>query len=1187
MFEAFRVPSIHGLQSLLTAARADLAQGLKVQVAGVSETLAQLTVLGLAADANIRRIVVVLPTPKALPAWTQFVDYALARSPIGRQGAVLPYYSSYGNDRFINPNLARRQRLFALSILGSTTPSLVVTTAPALGQRTLTPSALEAANLRLKPGDEHDQDVLIAKLEDMGYLPAQTIEEEGTYAVRGGILDVFPVNRDDPVRIELIGDSVVSIRSFAVGDQKSKTTLTGALIAPAYEAITPVSSRKDDAQALFNTLLEQGVVAADRDGMLAQFQQGLKFAGFDMFLPIFRAESGSGLDHLGADTVVIFPEGEEPCIEHYKTHYEAIVGDCRKDLERQRPALPPPSHFETPEMLAARLVALPRIIEFGNPYASGSTRLYRMEARAVIDGAPQSGSFGAELFDKWTLVIESVLKKEGAAVAIFAHHEEQIERIANLLGHRGLKPTIDPDLLAKLGRGELGFGGLGGVFIGRGDLVSHAWLDDASVLIIPEQVLFGSRPRKVKPASQKLQNYLSSFADLKVSDLIVHAQHGIGRYRGLTTLTVAGITSDFLILEYSGNDKIYLPVDRLSLLQRYSAGSETSDVHALDRLGGGAWEKRKGKVKGAVRDMADELLKLNARRAVARGIAFGPADDTFLKFEASFPYEETEDQLRAIHDVEADLRSGKPMDRLVCGDVGFGKTEVAIRAAMRTVLEGHQVLVLVPTTVLCYQHYRTFRDRLERYGVRVAQVNRFVKPDDMKAATEGLKSGAVDILIGTHRILSKDIAPRRLGLLVVDEEQRFGVTHKEKLKELKAGAHVLTLTATPIPRTLHMSMVGLRDISIIATPPHDRLSVKTYISRFDQVLIRDAIEQEVRRGGQVFFVHNRVEDIEEMRLFIKTLVPGAEVRIGHGQMKEHQLEAVIVDFLEQKFPILLCTTIIESGVDMPTVNTLIVTRADRFGLAQLYQLRGRVGRSHLQAYAYFLTPAEERLTDDGKKRLDVLAAHQELGAGFQIASHDLELRGSGNLLGGQQSGHAAAVGLELYTELLEAAIHELRGEPAKERIDTEIKIPVSAIIPPEYVPGETQRLHLYKSLFAADSEEVLRSLRQELVDRFGPMPAECALLFKVARLKQQLRDLGALRLTAGKGVFEIRFSVLPTSQAEHLMKVVARQPKRYKLAPDNRLLMFHEVPERPNLAEQDAMLAALSALVDPLAEGGI
>ncbi len=1182
------MPSVFGLHSLLRGAATDLAQGRNVQVAGVSEALAEWLVLALARGSNspetkaFRHLVVVLPTAKSLPPWSHFLDQAIASlgDETGLRGAVLPFFSCYGNDRFINPSLSRRQRIYALSQLSNGEQrNVIITTAQALGQRTLAPSVMAGAAVRLQKDTEYDQDDLIARLDDLGYTPSPAVSEEGAYAVRGGIVDVFPMNADDPLRLEFVGDALASLRCFSVDDQKSKHTVERAVICPAYEALAFAANRKDDAQRLYNTMLEQNVVAADRQGMLSQFQQGVKFSGFDMYAPLFRVEAASSLSYCGPDTLLLFPEGVDACLERYEALYEAISSDYQRDLDRQRASLPPEEHYTPPADFAAALRGRSPHVEFGNPFASAESTLYRVEARLKVAGAPESASVGAELFDKWLLVIDGILKKDGT-VAILAHHDEQIDRISNLLVHRGFKPKLTPALMGQVLDGVVP----PGISIGKGDSASHLWLDEQNLLILPELALFGSKAKIVKPASQKLQNYLSSFADLKVGDLVVHVQHGIGRYRGLTSLTVLGLTSDFLILEYAGGDKIYLPVDRLSLLQRYSAGSEAgAAMYPVDRLGGLSWERRRARVKGAVKDMADQLLKLQAQRAIARGMAFSAPDDSYVKFEAGFPYDETEDQTRAIHDVEADLRSGRPMDRLICGDVGFGKTEVALRASLRTVLEGAQVLVLVPTTILCYQHYRTFSSRLEAHGVRVAQVNRFVSAADIKAATNGLQSGAVDVLIGTHRLLSKDVKPKRLGLLVIDEEQRFGVSHKESLKELRAGAHALTLTATPIPRTLHMSMVGLRDISIIATPPQDRLAVKTYISRFDETLIKDAIEQEIRRGGQVFFVHNRVEDIEEMRLYLKSLVPHLDIRVGHGQMREHQLERVIVDFLEQKFPILLCTTIIESGVDMPNVNTLIVNKADRFGLAQLYQLRGRVGRSNLQAYAYFLTPPEERLSDEGKKRLDVLAAHQELGAGFQIASHDLELRGAGNLLGGEQSGHAAEVGLELYTEMLEAAIHELRGEPVKERIDTEIKIPVSALIPAEFVPVETQRLHLYKSLFAADSGEDLAVLRQDVADRYGPLPAEFARLFKVARLKQLLRRLGALRLTAGRGVFEIRFAPLGETQIDHLLKAAAHRPESYKLAPDAKLLLFLDYPASPSAAQQDEMLQALIGLVDPLA----
>lgn len=1178
------MPSVFGLQNLLRGIESDLAQGRKVQVAGASETLSELLLLGLAAghiQVRSQHLVVIVPTSKDLVSWSQFLESAAlgfnASEPV--DGSVLPYYSSYGNDRYINPALSRRQRIYTLSKLhASPRRTITLTTLMGLGQLTFGPEALRKSTLELVVGADYDQDALISAFEDLGYTPAPSVAEEGTFAIRGGIIDVYPVNSVLPARLELLGDTLSSLRLFSPSDQKSKKTLGSLSVVTAYEAFTPRATRKDDAQRLYNSLLEQKIAPADRDGMLLQFQQGVRFAGFDSLSPLFREGRFSAFDHLGSGAVLFFPASKERCCQAYDDFYASIQASQEKDAANSRLALPVDQHFLRPNEALERLDKSPYLVEIGNPFASSNASLYRIESRQVINGAPVGGPMGAELFDKWADVAADMLKRQDGTVGILAPHDEQIERIQNLLAHRDLRPEFKADLLADIVRGQVQ---PGRIFIGKGDLASHIWLDDQNLLVIPEGAIFGIKSRKAKPESRKLQNYLSSFADLKVGDLVVHVQHGIARYQGLTSLTVQGVSSDFLVLEYDGGDKIYLPVDRLNLLQRYSGG-ESGAHRAIDKLGGPGWDKRKARVKGAIRDMADQLLKLNAKRALAKGHAYGPASDDYLKFEAEFPYEETEDQIRAIHDVEADLRSGRPMDRLVCGDVGFGKTEVALRAAMRTVLEGLQVLVLVPTMVLCYQHFRTFQSRLERHGVRVARIDRFIKSDEAKAALTGLKQGTIDVLVGTHRMLSQDVVPRRLGLLVVDEEQRFGVTHKERLKELKAGAHVLTLTATPIPRTLHMAMVGLRDISIIATPPENRLAVKTYIARFDEALIKDAIEAEIKRGGQVFFVHNRVEDIEQLRTFLMTLVPGVAVRIGHGQMREQQLEKVIVDFLDQKFQVLLCTTIIESGVDMPNVNTLIVDHAERYGLAQLYQLRGRVGRASMQAYAYLLTPSKGRISEDGLKRLDILAAHQELGAGFQIASHDLELRGAGNLLGGEQSGHAAAIGLELYTEMLEQAIHEIQGEPAKERIDTEIKLPVSAFIPPFFVGEESQRLQLYKNLFAVDTEDELRSLRQEVIDRFGPLPPECVLLFRIARLKQHLRSLGVLRLSYGKGVFELRFPKLLDHQIDRIIKVTARQPDRYKLGPDGRLLLFHAHSDKPSPAEQDALLSTLMSRLDPL-----
>ena len=1177
--------SVFGYRGLIDTIGACLKKGRRVQLAGASDVLAELIVTSLScARSEITSpLVVVVPSAKDMSPWLNFVGNLSAvmnSNGANLRTAVLPFFSSYGNDRFINHAISRRQRVYALAQLRDPCgPLIVVTTLQALAQLTLPVIEVTQSCLSLATGLELDQDVLISQLEDLGYLPSAAVNEQGNYAVRGGIVDVYPANQELPLRLEFVGDLLSSIRVFDPSDQKSKGTTDSSVIFPAYEVLTPTSARKEQTQVLFNHLLEHEVPAVDRDGVVSQFQLGVKFHGFDMFTPIFRQSSMSTMAAIVPSANFFFPTSIESCTDAFNSFFENICEHFDSDKGKRLGALPPESHFTPPGELATELTGLSRVIECGNPYASDTAEFLRLEARFVLPGAPINKSQGAELFDKWLELISRILADQNGTVVLIAQHEEQRERMLNLLTHRGFKPQIEPDILLQLATASK-FGP--GIYIGSGSLSSHLWLEDQTCLVLPEQVLFGIPPRRPKPASQKLQNYLNSFADLKVGDLVVHVQHGIGRYTGLTTLSVAGLNNDFLLIEYAGGDKVYLPVDRLSLLQRYSSGGEIGGHHSLDKLGGLGWERRKAKAKGAIQDMADKLLRLHAQRSLASIRPFSPADDEYLKFEAEFTYDETEDQLRAIHDVEADLVVGKPMDRLVCGDVGFGKTEVALRAAMRTVLEGAQVLVLVPTTVLCYQHYRLFKSRLESHGVRVAQVNRFVSSAAIKEATAGLASGSIDVLIGTHRLLSKDVKPKKLGLLVVDEEQRFGVGHKEKLKELRAGAHVLTLTATPIPRTLHMAMVGMRDISIIATPPHDRMAVKTYIARFDETLIKEAIEQEIRRGGQVFFVHNRVEDIEEVRLFLKTIVPGVDIRIGHGQMAEHQLERVILDFIEQRFQVLLCTTIIESGIDMPNVNTLIVNHAERFGLAQLYQLRGRVGRSNQQAYAYFLTPPAESLSDDSRKRLDVLAAHQELGAGFQIASYDLELRGAGNLLGGEQSGHAAAVGLELYTEMLEDAIQTLRGEPVADRIDTEIKLPVAALIPVSYIQSEPQRLQMYKKLFACETEAELRGLKQEIQDRYGALPAPTTLLFKVARLKQQLKSLGALRVTAGKGVCEIKFAPLGDKMIDTILGTISRQPGRYKLAPDHRLLLYLNIPVNPSVEDQENLIGELSRLVAPL-----
>lgn len=1178
---------VRGVDSLIRHVLADLRQGHDVQVSDGSEALGQLMIWARVRECQSEvgalrssQLLVVVPTARDMAPYLNFARHCSTIAAASIPVHALPAFSLWGFERFINPALERRQRISAMAQLAGQGDSVLVTTIKGLAQFTLPRDSFEKAEVEICVGDEWDLEELFRRLEDLGFHKAMTVEEEGAYAVRGGIVDCWSMSMDLPVRLEFRGDLVVGIRAFSPVEQRSVYEVGSVRLVPCFEVLTPSVSRSLDSQTFYNGLLERQIAAADRDGMLKAFQLGVRFSGFEMFSPLMRRSQVTALEWLRTNDLVFFPNGIDAAVSAFIADLDKMKAGYAADRKAGRPAVEPLEHFAAwgsrQEFLQACKSSF-RILEFGNPYSQAGKQAYRIEGRLTLEGAPLPGQASEEHFEKWVEFIRAVCEGREVTVVILAHQEEQLGRLASLLVHRGLGSKRISDLLSQLESNQLV---AGTIYLGLGDLASHIWLDEHNVLIVPEQNLFGVRSRPKKAASAKLQNYLSSFTDLKVGDLVVHAQHGIGRYQGITALSLSGTNSDFLVVEYHGGDKVYVPVDRVSLLQRYSASAEGSSTHLVDKLGGAGFEKRKAAVKKVIKDMAEELLKIEAKRRMVQGYLIEGKDDTYTQFEAEFPYEETEDQARAIEDALADLASGRPMDRLICGDVGFGKTEVAMRAAMMAVLHGYQVLVLVPTTVLCYQHFRTFSERLETHGIRVARADRFVASRDIKSALLGLEQGRVDVLIGTHRILSKDIRPAKLGLLVVDEEQRFGVQHKERLKALKAKAHILTLSATPIPRTLHMAMIGLRDISIIATPPQDRMSVKTYIAQFDETLIKDAIQQEVARGGQVFFVHNRVEDIELQKAMLAALLPDLEIRVGHGQMAESALEKVIVDFIEKKFQVLVCTTIIESGIDMPNVNTLIVNRADRYGLAQLYQIRGRVGRANLQAYAYFLTP--KHITDEARERLSVLVAYQDLGAGFQIASHDLELRGAGNLLGAEQSGQVAAVGLELYTEMLEQAINALRGVEVDEKIDCEIKLPVSVRIPKEYIAHESHRLQLYKELFSKAEADELATMREEMRDRFGEPPFEVDMLFRLARLKQVLKALRCVRLTGGATHCELRFSALSEKQVERLAKAVRAHPHIYHLTPDFRLLLAINAAASSDSNQQKLLIQTLIEHLEPL-----
>jgi transcription-repair coupling factor (superfamily II helicase) len=1160
----------------------------QTRIVGATDAHAQY--LALTCIQQSQKTIIVLPTFREVSQWASIfaANDALLRD-FDAEAAILPFWSLWGADRFVNQMLTKRQRVHALSaLLDPERRVVILTTLQGLGQKSISPERFSERVRKFSVGEHLDQDNFLEYLDVSGYRSASAVEEEGVYSARGSIIDVFSPNYQDAIRFEFNEESVSSIRMFSVDDQKSRKSIQSITVVPALEMFILPSERKAARQKVYDYLLSlTNVPTHDIDGFMEAYNRSSNSSQFDILAPLLCSESATGFDFAQKAAAVIFPKTIDACKKSYLDSQFDFERAWELDVQGNKISLNPNQHFEPLDKILERVTSQKSIVDIGSPLISAGAVDAVVELTTAFQGISGHMSAAAR-FDQWFSAIESIVRIDHGTVIIFASNLEHQNRIESLLNHRAMSCTKVTSVAQSHFDSSAKPQSSGQIIISIGDLSNWIWLDEDRTLFLPEHELSGIAPKKVRTSSSRLKNYLSSFRDLKVGDLVVHILHGIGRYQGMSTMKVANILGDFLQLEYFGGDKIYLPVDKLNLLQRYSSSGDADSSASLDRLGSGGWERRRLKVKQSVKDMADKLLKLQAERAVSKHHVYAKPNDDYFKFESEFPYEETEDQLKSIQEINHDLEASSSMDRLICGDVGFGKTEVALRAAFRVVSEGLQVLILVPTTILCYQHFRTFSDRLGRHGIKVGQLNRFVSAKTVKEVLDGLATGRIDVVVGTHKILNKSLKVKRLGLLIVDEEQKFGVIHKERLKELRAGADILTLTATPIPRTMHMAMLGLRDISIISTPPHNRLSVRTFVAKFEESLIKTAIEQEVARGGQVFFVHNRVEDIAEITAFVKSLAPKAEVRFAHGQMKEQDLERTIIDFIELKFDVLVCTTIIESGVDMPNVNTMIVNNADRFGLAQLYQMRGRVGRSSMQAYAYFLTKNPGDLSDDARKRLEVLSMHQELGSGFQIASHDLEIRGAGNLLGVDQSGHASEVGLETYTDLLNEAIAELKGqEPPPQKIDTEIKLPVTAMLNQNYVPAEGQRLQLYKSLFSVDSFSEIEVLESEVEDRFGPLPDDAKKLFGIARIKYILSQAGAHQISLDRnvGAFEVKFGSLQERQIDIMIKVVNQSPASYRLSPDYRLFIYWDALREHNatsLKELD-LISGLIDLLNPIA----
>jgi transcription-repair coupling factor (superfamily II helicase) len=915
--------------------------------------------------------------------------------------------------------------------------------------------------------------------------------------------------------------------------------------------------------------------------LLEQIDEGELFFGIEALAPAFHAGMVSLFDYLPADALCVVEDPEsvveearrqasrlrEAAAARHVEHRLALpAGDFVLGEEEAAAALAGRRRLELRKVEIARFSpapdAAPRIHVASEPHTSLRAELQRARA----DAGKDEGDLGRPLRDR----IRAWLDR-GHRVRIVAHNRTHADRLVALLRALGLA--------ADIGRGAgADVFTEGGVTLAvlTGTLKRGFVLPADRLVLVAEEEIFG--PRALREARPVTTPALGDLGEIAEGDAVVHDEHGIGRYRGLKKLVVRGVPQDFMHLEYDGG-VVYVPVYRIGLVHRY-AGGEASEVK-LDKLGARTWQEKRRRVTAEARKIAEELMQLYAQRAALAGHAFPGPDPVFRAFEETFPFEETPDQGKAIETVLADMQNGVPMDRLICGDVGYGKTEVALRASLLAVLGGKQVAILAPTTVLAEQHFMTFGDRFADFPVRVAVLSRFRSKGEQQATVAGLAEGKIDVVVGTHRILSRDVRFRDLGLLVVDEEQRFGVSHKERLKELRTQVDVLTLTATPIPRTLQMAMGGLREISIIATPPADRLAIRTFVCRFDRELLGDAVRRELARGGQLFFVHNRIEDIGEWAAKVRELAPeGTRIAIGHGQMAEGELEKVMVDFVDGRYDVLVCTTIIESGLDIPRANTMIVNHADRFGLAQLYQLRGRIGRSRERAFCYLVVPEETRMTPDAKQRLAVLQRFTELGAGFQVATHDLEIRGAGELLGERQHGSVAAVGFDTYARILEEAVAELKGEPIKPEHDPEISVDVPAFLPDDYVPDTGQRLDFYRRLAQARDEDGVRATLAELEDRYGPLPDEARLLGEVMIDKTLVRALGALGYELAPGRIVLALGTETALEPSKVTKLVTGKASRFKLTPDMRLsYSFTEAEKDDRMGAARSRLEQLVGLV--------
>ena len=1070
----------------------------------------------------------------------------------------------------------QEQRAAALWKLATGAVDIVIAPAEAAALRLFDRDYYAGLAVTVRRGEEVDLEVLTGHLASVGYTQMDLVEMPGHFTRRGGILDVYSPEADRPVRIEFFGDEIETIRKFDPETQRSQSGLDEAQLLPLTE--TPVTERL--LAAVNARLSRERIETADEEMAEAAAAAGgvSVFPGWEFFAPVAGAPK-SLLSLLPRCALFV----DEPAM--VRNQIDRWWNKVEQGHERSGigSLIRPEDIYLRPEVLQAAL------------QSHMGLDLDQLGAVDVIDQDATLGEI--EIPTRPTLrfhgsipaLTEQLrgLMQQESRIVLAVPNQGEVERMATVLREYQIPYRLGSRIAhtaeTMVEEGSHMAGDLRVPVIVRTPLATGVSFAETRLILFGANDLSDEADVTARPAPKRSKTaaFVSDFRDLTIGDFVVHVEHGIAQYQGLREIVQDGLSIEFMILEFAEQAKLYVPLTRLDLIQKYRS-TDTGPAPVLNRLGSQQWIKTKARVRKAMQDMAAELLKLYAQRHTAQGTAFSKDNEFQREFEDSFDYNETDDQITAIQAIKDDMESPTPMDRLLCGDVGYGKTEVAMRAAFKAVQDGKQVAVLTPTTVLSFQHFETFKKRFAQFPINIELISRFRTPREQKEIVERVETGKVDILIGTHRLLSKDIKFQDLGLLVVDEEQRFGVRHKERLKQMRKEIDVLAMSATPIPRTLHMSLVGLRDMSVIETPPKDRMAIQTVVARFDEKLIRSAVELELERGGQVYFVHNRVESIYEIAAKIQELTPAARITVAHGQMSEGELERAMLAFMHHEYDVLVATTIIENGLDIPLANTILINRADRHGLSELYQLRGRVGRSNRRAYAYLLIPQDTELTEIARRRLAALKEFSDLGAGFKIAALDLELRGAGNMLGGEQSGHIEAVGFELYTSMLEAAVKELKGEGAEERPAAALNLGIALRIDESYVPEENQRLRLYKKIAGAASEAAVNEVRAELEDRYGAPPDATVYLLEAALLRLECERLGIAQVDRKRGELQMRFAENAGIDPQHLMRLVARNAKRGAVFTPQGVLKLPLAATRP-----DEILLEIRDLVSQLASAPV